>query len=40
MRTPKEIRPVISIVGLSENYKSEDVVDMLIQQKQFLEVIL
>ena len=36
MRTPKEIQPVISIVGLSENYKGVDVVDMLVQQNNFL----
>ena len=36
MRTPKEIRLVISIVGRSKNYKSEDVVDMLVQQNNFL----
>ena len=36
MKTPKEKRPVISIVGLSKNYENEEVVDMLTQQNNFL----
>ena len=36
MRTPKENRPVISIVGLSKNYEKEEVVDLLQKQNYFL----
>ena len=36
MKTPREKRPTISIVGLNENYKNEEVVDMLVQQNTFM----
>ena len=36
MKTPKEKRPVISIVGFSKNYEHQEVIDLLVQQNYFL----
>ena len=36
MKTPKENRPVVSIVGLSKSYEKEEVVDLLQKQNFFL----
>ena len=36
MQTPKEKRPVISIVGLSKSYEKHEVVDLLVKQNNFV----
>ena len=36
MRSPKENRPVISIVGLTRKFDSEEVIDLLMKQNHFL----
>ena len=36
MKTPKEKRPAISIVGLSKKHDNQEVVDLLIKQNNFL----
>ena len=36
MKTPKEKRPVITIVGRAKNYENHEVVDLLVKQNNFL----
>ena len=36
MKTPKENRPVVSVVGLTKNYEKQEVTDLLVKQNYFL----
>ena len=36
LKTPREKRPAISIVGLAKNYENQEVVDLLVKQNIFL----
>ena len=36
MKTPRELAPVVSLVGLSKNYDKEEVLELLVKQNHFL----